>query len=143
MLCPLDSTIKDQISEARNMSFSIISCRFIPGGVEICKLSTTLWFRRKGPRGTIVICIERQPLFDSPKSLSFSREILGPFLTRGLRWGVETCLGSPLLVLKASDSPSLATSTSISLRTVINCNLGFGILIVSRIKLNPLHFLLI
>ena len=33
----------------------------------------------------------------------------------------------------------LATSTSISLQTVTNCNLGFGILIVSHMKLNPSH----
>ena len=138
-LSPTQHHQRPDFQGKKYVSFSIISCR----GVEICKLSTTLWFSRKGPRETIVICIERQPLFDSPKSLSFSREILGHFLTRGLRWGVETYLWGHLLVLKASDSPSLATSTSISLRTVINCNLEFGILIVSRIKLNPLHFLLI
>ena len=66
-------------------------------------------------------------------------------MTRGLRWGVKTDVGSPLLVLKACDSSSLATSTltSISLRAVTNCNLGFGTLIVSHIKLNPSHVLLI
>ena len=48
-----------------------------------------------------------------------------------------------ILVLKASDSPTLANSTSTSLRTVINCNLGFGMLIVPRIKLNPSHVVLI
>ena len=48
-----------------------------------------------------------------------------------------------LLVFKASDSSSLATSTPISLRTVTNCNLGFGTLILSRTKLNPSHVLLI
>ena len=34
------SIIDDMISEASNMSFRFISCRFIPGGVEICKIST-------------------------------------------------------------------------------------------------------
>lgn len=31
-------------------SFSIISCRFILGEVEICKVTATLWFSRKGAR---------------------------------------------------------------------------------------------
>ena len=62
----------------------------------------------------------------SPLSLlSFPRQILGIILTRGPRWGVETDVGSPLLVLKASGSSSLATSTFISLRTVTNLEYVF------------------
>ena len=65
----------------------------------------------------------------SPLSLlSFPREILGIILTRGPRWRVETDVGSPLLVLKASGSSLLATSTFISFRTVTN--LEFVLLIV-------------
>ena len=47
--------------------FSIISCRFIHGGVEICKISTTILFSRTDARGTIIKCPERQPLFDLPQ----------------------------------------------------------------------------
>ena len=62
----------------------------------------------------------------SPLSLlSFPRQILRIILTRGPRWGVETDVGSPLLVLKASGSSSLAISTFISLRTVTNLEYVF------------------
>ena len=67
VLCPLQSIINDQISEARNMGLSASNCcRSILGGVEICKMSTTVWFSRKGARGTSVKCPERQLFFNSP-----------------------------------------------------------------------------
>ena len=67
-LSPADHHQSPDFRGQKYESFSFISRQFILGGVEISKISTTVWFSQKGARGTIVKCPERQLLFDSPNS---------------------------------------------------------------------------
>ena len=70
---------------------------------------------------------------------SFSREILGLFFDKRASIGRRnrgwkssfSSQGFQLTITRDFDL--------FSLRTVINCDLGFGILVVSRIKLKPSH----
>ena len=108
--------------------------------VEILQISTTDWFSRKDSRRTIVIL---NLLKDDWSSLpdtflvftsSFPDEILGTFLQQGFDWASKHMLEE---FSQFSTLPSHHPATSTSKRTATR--LGFTVLIVPRIRINPLH----
>ena len=62
---PYRTSSKDQISEARNTGLSASSLADLSmEELKSAKIRLLIWMSRKGVRGTIVKCPERQPLFD-------------------------------------------------------------------------------
>ena len=65
---PYTTPSKDQISEARNKGLlSLLLDDLSMEELKAAKFQLLIWMSRKGSRGTIVKCPERQPLFDLPQ----------------------------------------------------------------------------